>query len=150
MGSFCTYLKFINIFMFYVDFGIRGILYIFLGKDLIVIMILHLVILILNFCTCHQQWYTVKYEPSLYAFYYIWVCVHFVMLFSSQIYKISWCLYETLLIENTPAVYNSPCIFIPCIIYSWTKYSCWGNGSGFHSVYNLPEHNVPVFFFPDV
>ncbi len=39
---------------------------------------------------------------------------------------------------------------IPCIIYSWTKYFCWGNGSGFHSVYNLPEHNVPVFFFPDV
>ena len=43
MGSFCTYLKFINIFIFYAEFGIRGILYIFLGKDLIVIMILHLV-----------------------------------------------------------------------------------------------------------
>ncbi len=39
---------------------------------------------------------------------------------------------------------------IPCIIFSWTKYSCWGNGSGFHSVYNLPKHNAPVFFFPDV
>ncbi len=34
---------------------------------------------------------------------------------------------------------------IPCIIYSWTKYSLWGNGFGFQSVYNLPEHNVPVF-----
>ena len=43
LGSFCTQLKFINIFIFDVDFGIRGILYIFLCKDLIVIMILHLV-----------------------------------------------------------------------------------------------------------
>jgi hypothetical protein len=24
-----------------------------------------------------------------------------------------------------------------------------GNGFDFQSVYNLPEHNVPVFLFPD-
>jgi hypothetical protein len=31
------------------------------------------------------------------------------------------------------------------IKYSWTKYSCWGNEFGFQSVYNIPEHIVPVF-----
>jgi hypothetical protein len=61
--------------MFYVDFGIRGILYIFLCKDLIVIMILHL--------------------------------VHFG-------------------------------------IFCFRPIEMWD------SVYYLPEHNVPVFFFPDV
>jgi hypothetical protein len=48
LGSFCTDLKFIIIFIFYAEFDIRGILYIFWGKDLIVIMILQLVNLILN------------------------------------------------------------------------------------------------------
>ncbi len=33
---------------------------------------------------------------------------------------------------------------IPCIIYSWTTYSCWGNGLGFRILYNLPERNDPV------
>jgi hypothetical protein len=49
LGSFCTDIKIINIFIFLVEFGIRGILYIFIGQDLIVIMILQLVILIINF-----------------------------------------------------------------------------------------------------
>ncbi len=54
-----------------------------------------------------------------------------------------------LLRTSLPYIIVLVCI-IPCIIYSWTKYSFWGNGSGFHSVYNLPKHNAPVFFFPDV
>ncbi len=49
-----------------------------------------------------------------------------------------------LLRTSLPYITVLVCV-IPCIIYSWTKYSLWGNGSGFHSVYNLPEHNVPVF-----
>ncbi len=48
-GSFCTDLQIINIFIFLVEFRIRGILYICLGQDLIVIMILQLVILLINF-----------------------------------------------------------------------------------------------------
>jgi hypothetical protein len=49
-----------------------------------------------------------------------------------------------LLITFLPYITVVVCV-IPCIICSWTKYSLWGNGFGFHSVYNLPEHNVPVF-----
>ena len=78
LGSFCTQLKFINIFIFDVDFGIRGILYIFLCKDLIVIMILHL--------------------------------VHFGIFCLGPIER---CQYETPLVENIPAVQNSPCMCYP-------------------------------------
>jgi hypothetical protein len=54
-----------------------------------------------------------------------------------------------LLRTSLPYITVLVCV-IPCIIYSWTKYSSWENGSGFHSVYNLPKQNAPVFFFPDV
>jgi len=49
LGLFCTDFKIMNIFIFYVELCIRVILYIFIGQDLIVIMILLSVILLINF-----------------------------------------------------------------------------------------------------
>ncbi len=60
------------------------------------------------------------------------------------------CQYETPHIENDPAVYNSPCLCYPLYNILLNKILLMGNGFDFQSVYNLPEHNVPVLFFPDV
>jgi len=72
--------------MFYVDFGIRGILYIFLCKDLIVIMILHLVILILNFCTPEQN--TPVGEMGLVSIVFIISLNTMSLFFSSLMYRL--------------------------------------------------------------
>ncbi len=50
--------------------------------------------------------------------------------------------------ENVPAVFNSPCMLyvIPSIIYSWTKYSFWGNG--LVSIVFIIFLNTMSLFFP--
>jgi hypothetical protein len=58
--------------------------------------------------------------------------------------------YETPLIENVPAGYNSPCMCYPLYNILLNKILLLEKWVWVHSVHNLPEYNVPVFFFPAV